>query len=87
MTADAIGVGCAPTQSPGPKPIRARIGSEWEGSGRRGGDGGAIILGADGSVSMPFNTEGMYRGWIGADGVPHVAIYGSDPLVLPSASR
>ncbi|OOG61312.1 peptidase T [Rhodanobacter sp. B04] len=52
-----------------------------------GGDGGAIILGADGSVSMPFNTEGMYRGWIGADGVPHVAIYGSDPLVLPSASR
>ena len=52
-----------------------------------GGDGGAIILGADGSVSMPFNTEGMYRGWIGADGVPHVAIYSSDPLVLPPASR
>jgi beta-aspartyl-peptidase (threonine type) len=48
-----------------------------------GGDGGAIILGADGSVAMPFNTEGMYRGWIGADGVPHVAIYSSDKLVLP----
>jgi len=52
-----------------------------------GGDGGAIILGADGSVSMPFNTEGMYRGWIGADGVPHVAIYNGDPLVLPQPSR
>ena len=52
-----------------------------------GGDGGAIILGADGSVSMPFNTEGMYRGWIGADGVPHVAIYSSDPLPLPAPSR
>ena len=52
-----------------------------------GGDGGAIILGADGSVSMPFNTEGMYRGWIGADGVPHVAIYSGDPLVLPEPSR
>jgi L-asparaginase / beta-aspartyl-peptidase len=24
---------------------------------------------------MPFNTEGMYRGWIGADAVPHVLIY------------
>ncbi|WP_447737943.1 isoaspartyl peptidase/L-asparaginase family protein [Rhodanobacter soli] len=52
-----------------------------------GGDGGAIILGADGSVSMPFNTEGMYRGWIGADGVPHVAIYSGDPLALPEPAR
>ncbi|WP_250887125.1 MULTISPECIES: isoaspartyl peptidase/L-asparaginase [unclassified Rhodanobacter] len=52
-----------------------------------GGDGGAIVLGADGSVSMPFNTEGMYRGWIGADGVPHVAIYSGDPLALPAPAR
>jgi beta-aspartyl-peptidase (threonine type) len=49
-----------------------------------GGDGGAIILGADGNVAMPFNTEGMYRGWIGADGVPHVAIYSTDKLDLPA---
>lgn len=48
-----------------------------------GGDGGAIVLGADGSFSMPFNTEGMYRGWIGADGVPHVALYAGDALALP----
>ena len=54
---------------------------------RMGGDGGAIILGADGSVSMPYNTEGMYRGWIGADGVPHVAIYSSDAMPLPVPSR
>ncbi len=52
-----------------------------------GGDGGAIILGADGSVSMPFNTEGMYRGWIGADGVPHVGIYGGDKLAMPDPVR
>jgi beta-aspartyl-peptidase (threonine type) len=52
-----------------------------------GGDGGAIILGADGSVAMPFNTRGMYRGWIGTDGVPHVAIYGGDPLELPAPAR
>ncbi len=54
---------------------------------RMGGDGGAIILGADGSVAMPFNTEGMYRGWIGADGVPHVAIYVGDPLAPPEPVR
>jgi len=39
------------------------------------GDGGAIVLDAKGNFAMPFNTEGMYRGWIGADGVPHVEIY------------
>jgi L-asparaginase / beta-aspartyl-peptidase len=39
------------------------------------GEGGLIALDAKGNFAMPFNTEGMYRGWIGADGVPHVAIY------------
>ena len=48
-----------------------------------GGDGGAIALGADGSVAFPFNTEGMYRGWIGADGVPHVAIFRDETLPMP----
>lgn len=48
-----------------------------------GGDGGAIVLGADGRAAFPFNTEGMFRGWIGADGVPHVAIYSDDPLPMP----
>jgi L-asparaginase / beta-aspartyl-peptidase len=43
-----------------------------------GGNGGAIALDANGTVTMPFNTDGMYRGWIGADGVPHVAIYGDE---------
>ena len=41
-----------------------------------GGEGGVIIIDAKGNFAMPFNSEGMYRGWIGADGVPHVAIYG-----------
>jgi beta-aspartyl-peptidase (threonine type) len=39
------------------------------------GDGGAIVLDRQGNFAMPFNTEGMYRGWIGDDGVPHVLIY------------
>ncbi|WDS38131.1 isoaspartyl peptidase/L-asparaginase [Pseudoxanthomonas sp.] len=51
---------------------------------KAGGDGGAIGLGADGAVAFPFNTEGMYRGWIGPDGVAHVAIYKDDPLPLPA---
>lgn len=40
-----------------------------------GGSGGAIVLGADGRFAMPFNTDGMFRGWAGADGEPHVAIW------------
>lgn len=43
-----------------------------------GGNGGAIALDAQGHISIPFNTDGMYRGWIGASGVPHVAIYGDE---------
>jgi beta-aspartyl-peptidase (threonine type) len=34
-----------------------------------GGSGGVIALGADGTVAMPFNTPGMYRGFIAADTV------------------
>ncbi|MGY1522032.1 isoaspartyl peptidase/L-asparaginase family protein [Luteimonas sp. A482] len=48
-----------------------------------GGDGGAIVLGADGSLSFPFNTGGMYRGWIGADGEPQVAIWRDEVLPAP----
>ncbi|MED5523919.1 MAG: isoaspartyl peptidase/L-asparaginase [Pseudomonadota bacterium] len=28
-----------------------------------GGTGGVIVMGADGSITQPFNTEGMYRGY------------------------
>ncbi|HUA78848.1 MAG TPA: isoaspartyl peptidase/L-asparaginase [Dyella sp.] len=44
-----------------------------------GGSGGAIALDANGNIAIPFNTDGMYRGWIGADGVPHVALYDDEP--------
>ncbi|HEV7921202.1 MAG TPA: isoaspartyl peptidase/L-asparaginase [Thermoanaerobaculia bacterium] len=40
-----------------------------------GAEGGVIALDRQGNFAMPFNSEGMYRGWIGADGVPHVEIY------------
>jgi len=43
-----------------------------------GGDGGAIAMDAHGNIAMPFNTEGMYRGWINTDGTRGVAIYKDD---------
>ncbi|PCE29479.1 isoaspartyl peptidase/L-asparaginase family protein [Burkholderia ubonensis] len=39
------------------------------------GSGGLIAVDANGRVSMPFNTEGMYRGVIQADGQRYVDIY------------
>ena len=39
------------------------------------GEGGVIVLDAKGNFATPFNSEGMYRGWIGPDGVPQVRIY------------
>ena len=43
-----------------------------------GGDGGAIVLGADGTFATPFNTEGMFRGWVDKDGKIHVAIFAGE---------
>lgn len=40
--------------------------------------GGVIAMDPDGNIAMPFNTAGMYRGYVGADGQPVVEIYGSD---------
>ncbi|MGH8127855.1 MAG: isoaspartyl peptidase/L-asparaginase family protein [Gammaproteobacteria bacterium] len=37
--------------------------------------GGVIALDAKGDVVTPFNTPGMYRGWIGTDGKLVVKIY------------
>lgn len=42
-----------------------------------GGDGGLIAVDHQGHVSMPFNTDGMYRGYI-KNGEMHILIYGSD---------
>jgi beta-aspartyl-peptidase (threonine type) len=39
------------------------------------GDGGIIAMDASGHWALTFNTPGMYRGYIGDDGVPHVDIY------------
>ena len=42
---------------------------------QRPGLGGIVALDADGHVVASFNTTGMYRGWIDADGRVETAIY------------
>jgi len=39
-----------------------------------GGDGGVIALDANGNFATPFNTDGMYRGWVDRNGKVHVAL-------------
>ncbi|MBK8810881.1 MAG: isoaspartyl peptidase/L-asparaginase [Acidobacteria bacterium] len=40
-----------------------------------GGDGGVIVLDKYGNMGVSFNSEGMYRAYIGPDGKPVVKIY------------
>jgi beta-aspartyl-peptidase (threonine type) len=41
-----------------------------------GGYGGLIALDKDGNVAMPFNTSGMYRGYITENGTVFIGVYG-----------
>ena len=40
-----------------------------------GGEGGLIAIDKNGNHALPFNSNGMYRGYIDADGKPVVDIY------------
>ena len=40
-----------------------------------GGTGGLIAIDKDGNIALPFNTEGMYRGYLMAGGEPVVEIF------------
>ena len=40
-----------------------------------GGEGGLIAVDSAGNVALPFNSEGMYRGYISSDGRPIIEIY------------
>ena len=42
------------------------------------GGGGVIALDREGNFAMPFNTPGMYRGFISLEGEPQVFIYGAE---------
>ncbi|MEM9303421.1 MAG: isoaspartyl peptidase/L-asparaginase [Pseudomonadota bacterium] len=43
-----------------------------------GGSGGVIAIAADGTVALPFNSPGMYRGWVDASGEVRIGIYQDD---------
>jgi len=40
-----------------------------------GGSGGVVAIDAQGNIAMPFNSPGMYRGWMRADGMSEVKIF------------
>lgn len=40
-----------------------------------GGDGGVIVLDRQGNVAMEFNTAGMYRAHMDAEGNQNIRIY------------
>jgi beta-aspartyl-peptidase (threonine type) len=42
---------------------------------KAGGEGGVIAMDAQGNVAMPFNSAGMYRGYMGPEGTAAVAIF------------
>lgn len=42
---------------------------------KAGGEGGVIALDPKGNLSMPFNSEGLYRGYITKDGTVVVRLY------------
>jgi beta-aspartyl-peptidase (threonine type) len=42
---------------------------------------GLVAVGADGTIVAPYNTEGMYRGWVTPDGLLHVATHGDVEMV------
>jgi beta-aspartyl-peptidase (threonine type) len=43
--------------------------------GRLGGSGGVVAAGRDGTLALPFNCAGMYRGYVKDDGIVYTAIY------------
>lgn len=43
------------------------------------GEGGIIAMDRQGNWTMPFNSTGMFRGRVGADGRPAVAIFRGEP--------
>jgi beta-aspartyl-peptidase (threonine type) len=48
-----------------------------------GGRGGLIAIDTHGEVALPFNTEGMYRGWARVGDAPVSAIHADETLAHP----
>jgi beta-aspartyl-peptidase (threonine type) len=44
---------------------------------------GLVAVGADGSITAPYNTDGMFRGWVTPEGEFHVATHGEVFSIKP----
>jgi isoaspartyl peptidase/L-asparaginase-like protein (Ntn-hydrolase superfamily) len=51
-----------------------------------GGDGGLIAVGRSGPPALPFNSAGMYRGFVDARGALHTGVHGEMRVVLPAGA-
>ncbi|HEX3817748.1 MAG TPA: isoaspartyl peptidase/L-asparaginase [Chthoniobacterales bacterium] len=56
-------------------PVQQAAKTVIEKIGKLGGTGGLIALDREGNLAMPFDTSGMYRGTVNADGKISVEIY------------
>ena len=57
------------------QPLDAAAREVIEALAESGGSGGLVAVDRDGSLALPFNCAGMYRGYVTADGMIHTAIY------------
>ena len=58
--------------------VQAAADAEIAEVGSIGGDGGVIVMGADGVAAFAMNTSGMYRGSVASSRPPVVAIYADE---------
>lgn len=56
-------------------PIEEAAGEAILHLGKIGGEGGLIAVDSQGNITLPFNSEGMYRGFVTPDGAVKVEIY------------
>ncbi len=56
-------------------PVQQAVDMEMNKVKTLGGDGGVIAMDKFGNIGISFNSEGMYRAYINADGKPVVEIY------------
>jgi beta-aspartyl-peptidase (threonine type) len=54
---------------------RSVVMDELPGMPPDGGGGGVVAMDAEGNIAMPFNTPGMYRGYINTDGEMVIRIF------------
>lgn len=67
---------CARMKFRGETPVDAANAVVMDTLKAMGGEGGVIVIDANGNIAQPFNSAGMYRGAIDVDGNRTIAIFG-----------